>query len=90
LEEGTTNMEILENQPQASLPVINEILSVLLAKYGGLSCAPNLANDFPSISNDEMFGILESLVERGVLTHVSDPELCRKMRYPTQTVYRIR
>jgi hypothetical protein len=83
-------MGIPENQPQASQPLLNDILSVLLSKYGGLSCAPNLANDFPGISNDEMFGILESLVERGVLTRSSDPELRASMRYETQTVYRLR
>jgi hypothetical protein len=83
-------MAILKDPPPASQSLVNDILSVLLRKYGGLSCAPNLANDFPTISNDEMFGILETLVERGVLTRVKDPELCKRMRYDTQTVYRIR
>jgi len=83
-------MPIIEDPVQTSRPLVNEILSVLLRNYGGLSCAPNLANDFPTISNDEMFEILESLVEHGVLTRVTDPDLCRKARYKNQTVYQIR
>jgi hypothetical protein len=77
------------NQVHASPALVNAILSVLLSKYGGLSCAPNLANDFPAISNDDMQIILESLVERGLLTRVTDPELFEKIQHEEQTVYQI-
>jgi len=80
------------NLVETDQAIINSILSVMITKYGGLSCAPNLANHFPAISNIEMFHILESLADKGVLRRLNsdDPELCRKTRFEIQTIYQIR
>ena len=71
---------------------LNLILRRLVIRYGGLSCAPNLANAFPSITNSQMHDILECLVKKGVLRRVNDedPALARLTRFPEQTIYALR
>lgn len=71
--------------------LLNSILRVLVLKYGGLSCAPNLANSFESISNTEMYQILECLVEEGILRRINDddPELAQLTRVPEQAIYEV-
>ncbi|MEK6410096.1 MAG: hypothetical protein AABN34_24490 [Acidobacteriota bacterium] len=78
-----------ENVPTETL---NLILRRLVLKYGGLSCAPNLANAFPNITNTQMQMILECLVKKGILRRVNDedPELAGLTRVPEQTVYAMR
>lgn len=72
--------------------LMNAILSKLVLEYGGLSCAPNLANAFETVSNCEMQAIFECLVEKGVLRRVNDDdaELAELTRFPEQTVYALR
>lgn len=71
--------------------VLNSILRLLILEYGGLSCAPNLANSFESISNDEMYRILECLVADGVLRRINDDdeELKELTRFPEQAIYEV-
>lgn len=71
--------------------LVNSILRILVLKYGGLSCAPNLANSFESISNTEMYQILECLVEKGILRRINDDdaELAALTRVPEQAIYEI-
>ena len=72
--------------------LLNSILRLLILKYGGLSCAPNLANSFESIDNTEMYQILECLAAEGVLRRINDddPELAELTRFPEQAIYEIR
>ena len=72
--------------------LLNSILRILVLKYGGLSCAPNLANSFDSISNSEMYQILECLVDKGMLRRINDddPELIELTRFPEQAIYQLR